>query len=436
MTEPLQRLARGFRKRTLVTAKLASKVGVSYLKKSVGLNGAPVVDEQKAVAAASQLVEQMSTLKGLVMKFGQMASYMPGALPPQAQRVLTQLQANSTAMAFDRVAEVVQSELGSSPHEAFDGFEEEPFAAASIGQVHRARLDGRKVAVKVQYPEIEELLGSDLETMRFLTRMSTMGTPVDGGAVADELRERTLAECDYVAEAKNQTFFRNLFADDPRAHVPEVVESHSSRRVLTSELVEATSFYPFCESAQQTHKDSAGETIFGTCFNSLFGRCVYNADPHPGNYLFGDGGRVTFLDYGCVRHFDPKMIDGWKRLALAVVLGNEPGFREGFTELGLIAKEKGFDWDYQWSVMKYLYRPFTQKEPFQYTHEYVKESYDLMIFDNPNKMKIGMPPEWLFLNRLQWGMNSVLAHLGATGAWPDMWRAAIESPTKPARQLQ
>ena len=430
MTEKLDRLARGFRKRTLVTARLASKVGLKALKKTVGLNGAPV-DEEKAVAAAGELVRQLGSLKGVVMKFGQMASYMPGAMPPAAQRVLTELQAQSTAMVFERVRDVVQKELGGAPGELFETFEEEPFAAASIGQVHRARFEGSDVAVKVQYPEIEELLGTDLKTLRLFSQMSSFGTAVDGKAVADELRERTLEECDYLAEARNQRFFRSLLADNERCHVPAVVDARSARRVITTELVDATSFYPFCENAERELRNRAGETIFETCFDSIFRRCVYNADPHPGNYLFHDDGRVTFLDYGCVRWFEPDMIDRWKRVARSVVDDKRDEYRDAFVDLGLVAVEKSFDWDYQWDVMRYLYRPFTQREPFTYTHDYVSESYDLMIFKNPNKMKTALPPEWLFLNRLQWGMNSVLAHLGAAGRWPELWRAAIESETQP-----
>jgi len=97
-------------------------------------------------------------------------------------------------------------------------------------------------------------------------------------------------------------------------------------------------------------------------------------------------------------------------------------------------RPRSFDFDYQWDVMEYLYTPFKSKEPFTYTNEYVKKSYDLMMWKNPNKLRTGMPPDWLFLNRLQWGLNSVLAHMKATGPWPRIWRAAVESRTAPVVQ--
>lgn len=211
-----------------------------------------------------------------------------------------------------------------------------------------------------------------------------------------------------------------------------MVPSHSRRRVLTTELVtDAQSFNQFAESAPQELKNQAGETIFRVCFDSIFRHCVYNADPHPGNYLMHDSGTVTFLDYGCVRRFDVDFIDAWKRLALAITNHDRAGFERYFPDLGLVAKPKRFDWDYQWEAMCHLYRPFTQHEPrFTYSQEYVRESYGLLMFDNPNQRLMAMPPAWLLLNRLQWGLNSVLALLDAQGAWPDYFRAAIESPTR------
>lgn len=429
-THELAEIASGFRKRTLKTARLASKLGFKFMKKSAGLSG-KAVDKEKAVAAASVLVRELGALKGIVMKVGQLASYMPGALPPEAQKVLAQLQSQSSSLSFEKVDEVVLDQFGARAHDLFTEFDTTPFAAASIGQVHRARHDGREVAVKVQYPGIENLLDGDLKLIGRLMRLGSIGTAMDGKAVAAELRDRIIDECDYHAEARNQTHFVGLFSTFPGARVPRVVAERTSKRVITTELVDGKGFYPFCEEAPQAIKDKAGETIFSTCFQSLFQYCVYNADPHPGNYLFHDDGSVTFLDFGCVRRFDPNMIDAWKRCALGVVHDDIPAFKQAFIELGMVGKPEKFDWDYQWQVMRYLYRPFTQQEPFTYTHQYVQESYDLMLFKNANKMTAAMPAEWLFLNRLQWGLNSVLAHLGATGRWPELWLQAITSPTEP-----
>ncbi len=425
---PLEELAKGFRKRTLVTAKLAAKLGSRYLKATVGMKSEKA--NGKAVKSAEDLVREMGRLKGLVMKFGQIASYMPGALSPEAQVVLSRLQSQSTAMAAERVAEVLRAELSGPIDDLFEAFEPEPFAAASIGQVHRARFDGREVAVKIQYPGIEELLMSDLDTVGLLARLSTVGTAIDGKAATDELRARLMEECDYHVEADNQRLFAKLWAPHPERQVPEVIGEVSTRRVLTSALSDGQDFHAFAKQAGRAERDRAGKILFETCFSTLFGHAVYNADPHPGNYLMHEDGGVTFLDYGCVRFFDADMIDTWKRVALSVLDGRKEDFREAFIELGLGPKGK-FDWDHQWSMMQYLYRPFLQKEPFTYTRQYVQQSYAIMLVDNPNRMRSPMPPQWLFLNRLQWGLNAVLAELEATGPWPEIWRRAVESKTEP-----
>ncbi len=436
MSDKLDELARGFRKRTLVTAKLAGKMGLKMARRTFGgkAEEAPI-DRAKAAAAARELALSLGALKGLVMKVGQMASYLPGALPDEAQRVLATLQSESTAMSYARVAEVVEQELGRPPDALFERFEEEPFAAASIGQVHRARFDGREVAVKVQYPGIEEVLASDLSTVGWMAKLGTLGLPIDASALHAELQGRILEECDYELEAKNQRELAALMREEPGARVPEVIAARSTKRVLTTELVDAMRFPAFLESAPQSAKDRAGEVIFKTCFGTLFGHGVYNGDPHPGNYLFDPDGRVTFLDFGCVRRFDARFIETWKAFARCVLDDEKHLFAERFRALGLVGREKGFDYDHQWEITRdHLYLPFLQHAPyFTYTDAYVPESYGVLMFDNPNQFRIAMPPEWLLLNRLQWGLNAVLAKLNATAPWPIHFRAAVEgSFTAPA----
>ncbi|MCA9710233.1 MAG: AarF/ABC1/UbiB kinase family protein [Myxococcales bacterium] len=432
---PLRELARGFRKRTLVTARLATRVGMRFAKRTVLGRGrepeaaSDALEDSAAVEAAGRLVKELGALKGLVMKLGQVASYMPGALPPQAQRVLAKLQAHTTALEYAQVAQVLREELHGEPEALFEALEPQPFAAASIGQVHRARFEGQPVAVKVQYPGIEDALRSDLKTAGVLGRLGTVGTAIDGAGLVEELRDRVLEECDYRKEAESQRAFRELFASMEGARVPAVVGERSSRRVLTSILDPGQGFYPFCDGAPQAARDRAGEIIFRTCFDCLFRHSVYNADPHPGNYLFSPEGDVTFLDFGCIRRFEVPMIDAWKRVARSVIAGDRAAFERCFPDLGFVGNPRKFDWDHQWAMMLYLYRPFLATEPFTYTHEYVKESYGMLIFDNPNRYSGRMPPEWLFLNRLQWGLNSVLAYLHATAPWGEIWRAGIESPT-------
>lgn len=428
----LRELAHGFRDRTLVTAKLATRLGMSAAKKQFGLGGSSESesDEARAIESARRLVSEMGALKGFVMKVGQMASYLPGAMPAEAQRVLSSLQAQSVAMEWDAIERVVRDEFGDTPDALFQTFDRVSVAAASIGQVHRARFQDSDVAVKVQYPGIDTLLQKDLDTIRTMSRVAFVGTRLDGVSLVDELRERMTEECDYRNEARNQEFYRSLLASDPQSHVPRTFAERTTKRVLTTEFVNGRSFYPFIEGGTQAARDAAGLTIFRTCFNSLFRHCVYNADPHPGNYLFQDDGRVTFLDFGCLRYFDANFIDRWKGFVGAYLANDRKGFRDGLVSIGLVAKPDKFDFDAHWEITRYLYRPFTTR-PFTYTQEYVRESYDALLWKNPNRSVAGMTREWLFLNRLQWGLNSVLALLNATGDFGEIWFDAIHSPTEP-----
>jgi predicted unusual protein kinase regulating ubiquinone biosynthesis (AarF/ABC1/UbiB family) len=432
-SEPLAELTSGLR-RMWSTAGLTGKLGARAAQRVLfGRKAEPIdvdaalASDHAAIAAARQLVEKMGHLKGLMMKAGQIASYMPGALPPAAREVLAELQSYSTPMAFARIDQLLEAELGAPGRTLFDTIEEQPFAAASIGQVHRAIHRGRSVAVKVQYPGIEDAIRSDLRMVGVLARLSSIGAPLDGGAITAELSARLLEECDYMREAQHQRHFAMLLARIPGAHVPAVVGERSARRVLTTALADGQRV----ADAAPACRDRAGQIIFRACFDLLWRSCIYNADPHPGNYLIGRDGEVTFLDFGCVRRFEPGMIAAWKRLARAILDGDRPTFVACYRELGFVGRERKFDWAYQWDAMRHLYQPFLEPT-FRYHDAYVSKSFGILMFDNPNKLKLAMPPEWLFLNRLQWGLNAVLAQLGATGRWREIVEELLAAPVEPA----
>jgi len=408
-----------------LTSKLGARAASRMLRKRSVDPDAALASTDAAVAAARQLVERMGSLKGLVMKAGQIASYMPGSLPPAAQQVMAQLQAASTPMAFARIAAVLRDELGDP---AFDAIDEAPLAAASIGQVHRARWRGRDVAVKVQYPGIDAAIRSDLKMVAVIARLSTLGSPIDGAALAGELRDRLVEECDYVREADNQRTFAGLLAGVPGASVPAVVAERSTRRVLTTELATAR---PLGELVDQPARDRAAAIIFAACFELLWRRCIYNADPHPGNYLCAPDGAVTFLDFGCVRRFEPAMIAVWKRFVRAVLANDMRGFTDHFTALGFVGKPKGFDWDYQLAATRAMYRPFLEPG-FRFDAAFVASTFGTLMFDNPNRFRIAMPAAWLFLNRLQWGLYAVLAQLEAGAPWRDMLERLLDMAIEPA----
>src|SRR5437763_7035741 len=202
------------------------------------------------------------------------------------------------------VADVLSEELGDSPHRVFREWDVKPIAAASIGQVHRARThDGRAVAVKVQYPGVEEAIRADLDNLDVATfAVPFVWRNVDAKGLAAELRVRLIEELDYRTEAAAQQQFASWYAGHPFIEIPDIVPEHSTRRVLTMGIAEGARFSEV-EQWTQDQRDKAGETIFRFAFRSLYRFHAFNADPHPGNYLFQPDGRVAFLDFGVVRRF-------------------------------------------------------------------------------------------------------------------------------------
>ncbi|MCA9522904.1 MAG: AarF/ABC1/UbiB kinase family protein [Myxococcales bacterium] len=428
---PLDALAQGFRQRTWSTAKLAMKAGFAALGKTLRPNSKHNgVDVEKARRAALAMVSEMERLKGLTMKFGQMASYLNASLPPEAQQALATLQSQSQPMSWAAASGVIEEELGQAAEEAFDEIETSAFAAASLGQVHRARLGERRLAVKIQYPGIQAATRSDLKTVGGLARLALLFGPLPGGQLVEELGRRVLEECDYRREAHNQLLFAELLAEIPGASVPGVCLERSAGRVLSSDLVEGMDFQRFAATADQARKDEAGKTIFGACLDTVFRHAVFNADPHPGNYLFTDEG-VCFLDFGCVLYYSGEFIARWKRLARSILEDDRAGFRDALVDAGLVKTTRGFDWDEAWHVFNHVYVPFKSPTPYRFTKAYVMESYDVMVWQNKNMMKSTVPREWLFLNRLQWGLNSVLAELDASARWGDLVEHALAQPTSP-----
>lgn len=428
----LERLATGFRERTLKSAKLTLKIGLKALGKTLRPNtrGKPV-DAERALSLANALVAELDGLKGLMMKFGQMASYLNATLPPEAQAALARLQAQSSGMAWDSVAEVLRQSFDAEPDALFTQIDRCAFAAASIGQVHRARLGDRRLAVKIQYPGIVAAIESDLATLGRLGRMAMFFGPLPGKQLLRELAERTLDECDYEREGRNQQLFGELLASVPGAYVPAVCRERSTARVLSSEYIEGLDFQRFSESASQQEKNRAGQTIFTSSFQTIFGHATFNGDPHPGNYLFREG-QVVFIDFGCVRFYTADFVERWRRLAYSILDDDRAIFPEALTACGLVKTPRGFDWDHQWDLMNYLYRPYKSARPFTYTSEYVRESYDTLLWQNRNMFKATITPEWLYLNRLQWGLNSVLAQLNATADWGTLIRQLLATPLTPA----
>ncbi len=390
--------------------------------------GAAAVEAATQAAVARRLASTLGEMKGLAMKMGQIASYLDFAMPEAARAVLSGLQDSTPPMAPEVAARVVREELGRVPEELFATWTPMPFAAASIGQVHRAVLrDGREVAVKVQYPGIARAIESDLAGTAALESLGGLVLRgQDTAAVMAELRERLLEECDYRHEAASQEEFRRLWADRDDVAIPEVVPELSSARVLTTRLSAGRRFAEFVATADQAARDRAGEAILDFAMQSIFRHGLFNADPHPGNYLFEEG-RVVFLDFGCVKRFPPDFLDRWRRLCLACTYGDRATFDALVREFGFAPDPGSYDFDYHYAMTRAIYEPWLEDRPYLFTQAYVAKTWKALVADNPNKFRLNLPRDFLFVNRVQWGLYAVLASLGSVSNWRRRMLPMIEA---------
>jgi predicted unusual protein kinase regulating ubiquinone biosynthesis (AarF/ABC1/UbiB family) len=382
-------------------------------------SGLALIGGSDGSAAAEQALELLGNLRGLAAKAGQMASYIDGIVPEEQreayERILSGLQRATPSSPFPKVRSVIESELGSSLEQAFAEFDEAPLASASIGQVHRARLhDGAEVAVKVQHPGIEAAIETDLSSagtlVSFVSRMVPSALNVRDIHV--ELAQKFRDELDYRLEAERQTWFARFFAGDPQIRVPAIIASHSARRVMTSELVRG---FDFETATQRTaaEREHFARVLWRFVFTSMLIEGAFNADPHPGNYLFHEDGRITFLDFGCVQQLDPLMLIAARAMHASAIVGDSEGFRRAAAK-GCRTRPGPYETD----LLDYLWYCY---EPLLSTPYHLQRGYVADVVRSTQRMKRHMfskdsnltpvPSDVVLANRLQFGFYSVLARL-------------------------
>ncbi len=382
------------------------------------------LDFEFQLATAEQVTESLGHMKGAMMKIGQMASYLDTGLPEHVRSALSQLQQGAPPMAPELVDEMILSELGAKPADLFDQWDPVPLAAASIGQVHRAvTREGQAVAVKVQYPGVAEAIAADLGNADLIFgALSSMFPGLDTDAVIVELRERLTEELDYGIEAENQRGFAARFRGHPVIHVPEVMDRYCTNRVLTTELVVGTRFEEVVSEWSAAERNLAAETIYRFAFGSIYRLQAFNGDPHPGNYLFHGDGRVSFLDFGLVKRFTDAETDQFGRLIETMVLEPDPAaFRAVIEGLGLIDPELNATDEEVVSYFRHFYEFVLQKGIITISPEYAAEGVK-KIFDTSGphariQKAANVPPSFVVLQRINLGLISLFAELGATADW-------------------
>jgi predicted unusual protein kinase regulating ubiquinone biosynthesis (AarF/ABC1/UbiB family) len=432
-------------------ARLGARIGIAHAGTSARKVFASAARREELSRAremktAQQVADELGNMKGALMKLGQMASYLDDGLPEPLRLALSQLQSNAPPMSIDLVRAEIERELGRSMADLFVEFDDEPIAAASIGQVHRAIIrtnDGeRAVAVKVQYPGVAEAIDADLRTADLLGTLLAFGfkslNPED---MVAEIKDRLREELDYSREAQNQQMFVDFYRDHPFIHVPEVIHELSTSRILVSELVSGHSFAEVLEWSQE-ERNMAGEAIFRFVFRSLYRFRAFNGDPHPGNYIFHKNGKVTFLDFGLIKHFSVDEMLMFQSMVKAAVLDHDmETYRRIIEDAGMLQKDAPFSTEEAGDYFAHFYEPVRESKVTTWTTGYAT-SIVRHTFDRSSAIAqyATVPRSFVFIQRINLGLYAILGQLGASGNFrrisEELWPMTSAPASTPMGELE
>ena len=411
-----------------------------FARVGAGLSGAAATFGANALFAngdigarnARALKETLGKLKGPLMKVAQMMATVPDLLPPQFAAELTELQTNAPAMGPSFVRRRMAAELGPDWRVRFAEFSLTPAAAASLGQVHRAVAhDGRALAVKLQYPDMQSAVESDLGQLRAILSLGRqLFGAIDTREVAEEIAERIREELDYVREAKAMRLYRDFFAARNDISVPAPALDLCTARLLTMDWLDGRGLQSF-KGADQDTRNRVARVLFEGWWTPLMHVGLIHGDPHLGNYSFSDaGGRLNLLDFGCVRIFPPVFVGGVVKLFKALSTGDKAGEIAAYEAWGFKNLSQDLA-DVLGLWARFIYGPllddrvrtvadgvapgdYGRREAFQ-----VKQALE-------EKGPVPIPREFVFMDRAAIGLGSAFLHLGAEHNWRRLFETSLE----------
>jgi predicted unusual protein kinase regulating ubiquinone biosynthesis (AarF/ABC1/UbiB family) len=417
---------------------LAGRVGISMAGNTVAnlFRDTESQDEHRTTTLlknAIRIKEILGQLKGVPMKIGQMVSLHEQLLPEEIVRVLKTLQQNAPAVPFDEILEMVKQELGDR-FAYIKHIDETPLAAASIGQVHRALLvNGVEIALKIQYPGIDDVIRADLKNLKGLLKLLfSMFSRMDMEPVWQELKARLMEELDYEKEAESMKRMADLFADDDRIIVPKVIEEVTTRHILGMELVLGISPDKVSENRYpQALKNTWAESMVRLILKGLFHFRFLHADPNIANFAFLEDSRLIVYDFGCMKEVPEVLCQGYIRLVSAFLNHEYPKIPIILESMG-VHKANGdlIPWqmiaDFA-DVLQVFFDPDTHYTFGEDENVYAK-FYDLGNKYISESMSIVFPKDIIFIDRTFGGHFGNLCRLNARADW----RAILLAHMSPA----
>ncbi len=408
---PTGRLSRG-----KVVGKALLKIGAKKSKRFI--TGGDKTQNHEEVADI--IFDALGELKGVSVKIAQQVALgMPFLPPAYLEKISKSFNAIPTINKA-LVRKIIKTELGAYPQDAFDTFEMEAFAAASLGQVHLANKQGEQLAVKVQYPGIKKSIESDMSLIHFGLKRFAKGQNVDH--IIDEIEERLYEEVDYILEANNATFFKK-YLDNEKIVIPQVYPELSSEKVLTTSFLEGLDFEGYLASnPTQEQKNAYAQLIFDNFFVSLYKLKCIHADPNPGNFLFLDDNKLGLIDFGCVKKIDSDFLQSYNALHLDLLAEVEDEVLvEHYHQLGMIEQDRPEKMlHFYQEVIKPLDRlyiePLSNKSyDFKVHNDFSKRGFEA-IFEIQKKQYHSVHQvneEYLFLDRTLLGYYALFEKMGA-----------------------
>ena len=379
----------------------------------------------------ADLKSALGNLKGPVMKVAQILATIPDALPDEYVEELRQLQSNAPSMGRLFVKRRMSAELGKDWQNSFNSFNQEAVAAASLGQVHKAEsLDGKSVACKLQYPDMNSAVEADLKQLRLaMSIYQRYDNAINASEIYKELSARIREELDYIREGRNMALYRLMLAKEETVHVPDLIETASTDRLLTMTWLDGVPVLDFIKNNPELEmRNLVAKNMFRAWYVPFYLYGIIHGDPHLGNYSIRPNGDINLLDFGCIRVFPPTFVKG--------VIDLYIGLRDSDEELAVNAyRTWGFenldrdtiDVLNHWA--RFVYSPLMEDKVrrIQETNSgvYGKEVVEKVHKELRRLNGVKPPREFVLMDRAAIGLGSVFLHLNAEVNWYTIFQELI-----------
>lgn len=358
----------------------------------------------------------LGNMKGPMQKVGQMLSNMSNLFHPKFSNEIKELLHDSSPINSFLMRSLVEAELGKPIPAIFSEWVDLPLATGSIGQVHLARLqDGTRVVVKVLIPGLDKITKNDLLLLRIIMPFLRIFLKISN--IRDhyaELKELTLTELNLNNEKRNLETFYEFYKDDSEILIPKIYANLCTEKVLVIEYINGENFSEFTERASQQEKNQSAGIIWRFACESINRHCIFNADPHQGNYIFTSDGKVAFIDFGFCKRWTREFIETWKQQTLAVCKNDFASFTIATKNLGFKLRDGDLDCRHMFEAFhQVIYQPWIEDKEFLFSKEYLQNLLSRLYQSTISVPGLVLPSEFLALSRLYWGSFVVMAELNA-----------------------